>query len=91
MGFEVVLTRSSDTFVPLEERTAIANARRGDLFVSLHANAHPRRDRRGIETYVLELADGRYARRLAARENGALSDEGAEGHDDSPWLRERAL
>jgi len=51
------------------------------LFVFLHVNAHPRRDRRGIETYVLNTADDRYARRLAARENGALSDDGAEGAD----------
>jgi N-acetylmuramoyl-L-alanine amidase len=78
-GFEVVLTRRDDTFIPLEERTAIANARHGDLFVSLHANAHPRRDRRGVETYVLNMADDRYARRLAARENGALSDDAGEG------------
>jgi N-acetylmuramoyl-L-alanine amidase len=74
-GFEVVLTRRDDKFVPLEERTAIANARHGDLFVSLHANAHPHRDRRGVETYVLNMADDRYAARLAARENGALTDD----------------
>ncbi|HET9597509.1 MAG TPA: N-acetylmuramoyl-L-alanine amidase, partial [Anaeromyxobacteraceae bacterium] len=80
-GFEVVLTRDSDRYVALEERTAIANARRGDLFVSLHANAHPRRDRRGLETYVLDVADGRYARRLAARENGAWREEGDAGLD----------
>jgi N-acetylmuramoyl-L-alanine amidase len=79
-GYDVVLTRRDDRYVPLEERTAIANARRGDLFVSLHANAHPRRDRHGVETYVLELADGRYARRLAARENGAL-DGASESRD----------
>jgi N-acetylmuramoyl-L-alanine amidase len=80
-GFEVVLTRRGDTFVALEERTAIANARHGDLFVSLHANAHPRRDRRGVETYVLNVADDRYAARLAARENGALADGAEEGRD----------
>jgi N-acetylmuramoyl-L-alanine amidase len=78
-GFEVVLTRRDDTFLPLEERTAIANASHADLFVSLHANAHPRRDRKGIETYFLNVADGRYAARLAARENGALSPEGGNG------------
>jgi N-acetylmuramoyl-L-alanine amidase len=78
-GFEVVLTRDRDRFVALEERTALANARRGDLFVSIHANAHPRRDRRGVETYVLDVADDRYARRLAARENGALRDDVEEG------------
>ncbi len=78
-GFEIVLTRRDDRFLPLEERTAIANASHGDLFVSLHANAHPRRDRRGIETYFLNVADGRYAARLAARENGAFSLEGGDG------------
>ena len=80
-GFEVVLTRDADRFVALEERTALANAQRGDLFVSLHANAHPRRDRRGVETYVLDVADDRYARRLAARENGALEDDAEEGQE----------
>ena len=76
-GFEVILTRSDDRYLRLEERTAIANMARGDLFVSLHANAHPRRDRNGVETYFLNVTDDRYARRLAARENGAL--EGEEG------------
>ncbi|HEX7487750.1 MAG TPA: N-acetylmuramoyl-L-alanine amidase, partial [Anaeromyxobacteraceae bacterium] len=80
-GFEVVLTRDRDAFVPLEERTAIANARRGDLLVSLHANAHPRRDRHGVETYVLDVAGDRYARRLAARENGAFDDDADGGQE----------
>ena len=69
-GFEVVLTRNSDRFLALEERTALANAARGDLFVSVHANAHPRRIRTGVETYFLNVTDDRYAARLAARENG---------------------
>jgi N-acetylmuramoyl-L-alanine amidase len=77
-GFETILTRRDDTFLRLEERTAIANAAHGDLFISLHANAHPRRDRRGIESYFLNVADGRYAARLAARENGVLALEGGE-------------
>ena len=72
--YEVVMTRKDDTYVPLEERAAIANAHRGDLFISLHANAHPHRDRKGVETWVLEVADGRYAKRLAARENGAYGE-----------------
>jgi len=70
-GFEVVLTRSGDRYLALEERTALANAARADLFVSVHANAHPRRVRSGVETYYLNVTDDRYARRLAARENGA--------------------
>jgi N-acetylmuramoyl-L-alanine amidase len=75
-GFEVVLTRRDDRFLALEERTGIANAARGDLFVSLHANAHPRRHRSGVETYFLDTADDRYAARLAARENGLDLGEG---------------
>ena len=78
-GFEVTLTRSDDRYLKLEERTAIANMSRGDLFVSIHANAHPRRDRSGVETYFLNVTDDKYARRLAARENGAL--EPTEGDD----------
>jgi N-acetylmuramoyl-L-alanine amidase len=74
-GFHVVLTRGDDRYLALEERTAIANTARGDLFVSIHANAHPRRGRTGVETYFLNVADGRYAARLAARENG-LDPEG---------------
>lgn len=78
-GFEVVMTRSDDRFVALEERTAIANTRRGDLFISIHANANPRRALAGTETFVLNVADDRYARRLAARENGAELEEDGEG------------
>lgn len=69
-GFEVVLTRKDDRYLALEERTALANTARGDLFVSIHANAHPRRARNGVETYFLNVTDDRYAARLAARENG---------------------
>jgi N-acetylmuramoyl-L-alanine amidase len=70
-GFAVVLTRQDDRYLALEERTALANTARGDLFVSVHANAHPRRNRTGVETYFLNVTDDRYAARLAARENGA--------------------
>jgi N-acetylmuramoyl-L-alanine amidase len=79
-GFDVVLTRGVDRFLRLEERTALANTSRGDLFVSIHANANPRRNRTGIETYFLNVTDDRYAARLAARENGADLD--GEGSDD---------
>jgi N-acetylmuramoyl-L-alanine amidase len=75
-GFEVVLTRDRDRYLPLEERTAIANTARADLFVSIHANAHPRRNRSGVETYYLNVADDRYAARLAARENGLDPEQG---------------
>jgi N-acetylmuramoyl-L-alanine amidase len=75
-GFQVVLTRSDDRYLALEERTALANTARGDLFVSIHANAHPRRARSGVETYFLNVADDRYAARLAARENGLDTEDG---------------
>ncbi len=84
-GFEVTLTRTDDRYLKLEERTAMANMARGDLFVSLHTNANPRRDRGGIETYFLNVTDDRYARRLAARENGSLE------LDDSPKDVQRIL
>jgi len=74
-GLEVVLTRETDRFVRLEERARLANAGRGDLFISVHCNSLPQRHIRGIETYTLNLASDRYAIRLAAREN-ATSEKG---------------
>lgn len=67
--YEVVLTRNRDVFLPLEERTAIANASKSDLFISLHVNAHADRSRSGIETYFLNLATDAGAMRVAAFEN----------------------
>lgn len=80
-GFDVVMTRSDDKYVALEERTAIANGKRGDLFVSIHANANPRRSLAGVESWVLNVADDRYSNRLAARENGVDPDEAAGATD----------
>ena len=73
-GCEVVMTRSDDTFIPLEERTAIANAKAADLFVSIHANASSDRSARGIETYYLNFTSSPGALEVAAREN-ATSQE----------------
>lgn len=69
LGCEVIFTRTDDRFLTLEERTAIANARKADLFVSIHANSAPRRRLRGMETYYLNLAVDEDAMRVAAREN----------------------
>jgi N-acetylmuramoyl-L-alanine amidase len=85
-GFEVVLTRADDRFIALEERTAIANTARGDLFVSIHANANPRRSRAGVETYFLNTDSDRYAARLAARENGLDLGDGEGGAEVSRIL-----
>ena len=68
-GFEVFLTRERDMYLPLEERTAIANTKDADLFVSIHANASRKRGARGIETYILDFPTDEEAMELAAREN----------------------
>jgi N-acetylmuramoyl-L-alanine amidase len=67
--WRVTLTRDTDVFIPLEERTAIANAKAADLFVSIHANAAERPDAHGIETYFLDLTSDEQSLRVAAREN----------------------
>jgi len=72
-GIGVVLTRSSDEFLSLEERTAVANDARADLFLSIHANASSSRKPSGIETYFASLdATDDAARATAARENSAF-------------------
>src|SRR5438105_2599979 len=69
LGFQVVMTRTKDLFVSLDERTRIANEARADLFVSIHCNAARRRRLEGVETWTLNVASNRYAARLAAFEN----------------------
>jgi N-acetylmuramoyl-L-alanine amidase len=69
LGMQAILTRNSDTFIPLEERTALANTRGADLFVSIHANASQRRRASGVETYYLNLSTDEESMRVAAREN----------------------
>jgi N-acetylmuramoyl-L-alanine amidase len=66
---KVILTRTRDVFIPLEERTAIANTREGDLFISIHANAARSPKACGIETYYLDLTKNKANMRLAASEN----------------------
>ncbi|NVN98296.1 MAG: N-acetylmuramoyl-L-alanine amidase, partial [Geobacteraceae bacterium] len=70
VGVDVVMTRSTDVFIELQERTAIANQVGADLFLSVHANAALNRKASGIETYYLNLAKTEKAAQLAARENG---------------------
>jgi N-acetylmuramoyl-L-alanine amidase len=68
-NYEVILTRDSDVFIPLAERTLIANRRNADLFVSIHANASPNREARGVETYFLNWTNDEETMKVAAREN----------------------
>jgi len=69
LGAEVVMTRSTDVFIPLEERTAIANSKGADLFLSIHANSSRNPRAKGIETYFLNFAADSHAEAVAAREN----------------------
>jgi len=73
LGAEVVMSRSTDVFIPLEERTAVANTRAADLFLSVHANASRNPTARGIETYFLNFAQNPHAESVAARENAISS------------------
>jgi N-acetylmuramoyl-L-alanine amidase len=74
LGAQVVYTRSDDTFIPLETRTAIANDEAADLFVSVHANSSRDPAARGVETYYLNFTSSPEALEVAAREN-AVSEE----------------
>ena len=69
LNCEVLLTRSGDLYLTLEERTAFANTQNADLFISLHTNAHRDRRAHGIETYFLNLATDDESIRVAAMEN----------------------
>ena len=73
-GADVVYTRSDDTFIPLEERTHIANEAKADLFISIHANSSHDHAARGIETYYLNLKGSPEAMEVAARENATASE-----------------
>ncbi|MGH9397732.1 MAG: N-acetylmuramoyl-L-alanine amidase [Terriglobia bacterium] len=74
MGCQVIMTRSTDVFIPLEERTAIANEYGADLFISIHANASADPSARGIETYYLNFTSDPAALQLAARENSSSQE-----------------
>lgn len=69
MDCEVFLTRTKDVFMPLDERTAFANVKKADLFISLHVNAHNQESIYGVETYFLNMATDKRAVMVAAREN----------------------
>jgi len=70
-GVEVILTRRTDAFIPLQDRTAMANRENADLFLSIHANASRSPSARGVETYFLNFANNLSSAAVAARENAA--------------------
>ena len=69
LGSEVIYTRNDDTFIPLSRRTAIANEKKADLFLSIHVNSSPIRSAAGVETYYLSLSGTKSALETARREN----------------------
>jgi len=74
-AYEVILTRDTDRYVSLEERTAIANTKKADLFLSIHTNAHTDRSLGGIETYFLNFSTDKESARVAALENAASAKQ----------------
>jgi N-acetylmuramoyl-L-alanine amidase len=66
---EVILTRETDIFVPLENRTVIANQKRADIFLSIHANSNFNKKRRGVETFYLNFSPDPQVNETAALEN----------------------
>lgn len=81
MGSEVIFTRSDDTFIPLERRTAIANDKRADLFLSIHANSSPYPRIGGVESYYLNFTSAKDALAVASRENASSDKSVFELHD----------
>ncbi|MGB5985350.1 MAG: N-acetylmuramoyl-L-alanine amidase, partial [Desulfobacterales bacterium] len=74
LGCEVLLTRTDDRYLTLEERTAKANTLGADLFISLHTNAHRDPTAHGLETYYLNFATNNEAVLVAARENATSTN-----------------
>jgi N-acetylmuramoyl-L-alanine amidase len=81
LGAEVIYTRQDDTYVALEERTAVANRSHADLFLSIHANSSPMKAVAGVETYYLNFTSSADALDVAARENAGSQKTVADLHD----------
>lgn len=88
LGVQVIYTRRTDTFIPLQERTAIANRAHADLFLSIHANSSPEPEVRGVETYYLNFTGSPNALAVAARENAG---SGRSVHDLSGLVQKITL
>jgi N-acetylmuramoyl-L-alanine amidase len=91
-GYTVYMTRNSDNFVELRDRTRFANKKKADLFLSIHANSVPRKNwkkARGIETYFLSTNNSARAKRVAAVENVDIGKMDAQGMNDALHLMNR--
>lgn len=88
LGMQVILTRDGDVFVPLQERSAIANRAKADFYVSLHVNGSPKRGALGFETfYFTREPSDNDARASAQRENLLIERDGTSGKDQESLLR----
>lgn len=81
LGATVVYTRADDTFIPLEQRTKIANDEKADLFISIHANSSPEPSATGVETYFFNLTADKSGLDLATRENATSASSIADLND----------
>ncbi len=79
--FEVIMTRDRDEYVSLEERARIANSNNGDVYVSIHANASPKRSARGFQVFFLAPANNDAARAAAQLENAPFLAEANAGDE----------
>lgn len=86
LGAVVRLTRRGDIFVPLAERTNMANDFEADLFISLHVNASPHGKASGFEVYYLDNAGDQASRKLAERENASMRFEAGGGMNDLQFM-----
>ena len=74
LGKTVIMTRESDTYISLNDRSLLANRKNADMFISIHTNAHPKRSMGGIEIYILGKSSDPRALAVAARENSLSID-----------------
>jgi len=72
-GLEIILTRETDIFIPLENRAVIANQKKADIFISVHANSYPNRKRAGVETFYLNFNQDPDVLKVAAQENATTT------------------
>jgi N-acetylmuramoyl-L-alanine amidase len=80
-GLEVIMTRESDIYIPLENRPVIANQQKADLFISIHANANRNRKKRGVQAFYLNFSPDPQVNEIAALENATSTKRIGEMQD----------
>jgi len=80
-GLSVILTRETDIFIPVVNRTVIANQKQADLFISIHANSNPRKKHSGIQSFFLNFSNDPSINAIAARENATSTKSISEMKD----------